>query len=538
MHLPIHGCAPDSHRYHMCCSAGASFFCAASGSPGVSAVAHHASSYRLDLRNERLYRGSTCLHLTRKPLRVLQLLVSNPERLITKKQILEEVWPDLHVTEGMVKEYIHDLRLLLEDDPSSPRFIETVRGRGYRYLGGIELVGVTEGSLSGAPGEPSVAVLPFTNLSADKRDDRRCAVLTAGVTRDLSRFRELSVISQHSACRFRLGRLTPADIGRRLGVHYLVTGSIRSAGQRVCVAVELIESISQRVLWSERLVVHRKELVDLQHNASGSIAARFGVLIEADLFRRQPSGLEDPGGLILRAQALLRRFTSQANAEALKLLQIAREATPNNGRVYRNLARAHTYSWLYGWSTNPKRARAAGLECARKAVQCDPLDARAFAELAVAFLHRRQMNEALAEFERATSLNPNDPDILAEYSDALKYVGKGRDALSLIQKAIRLNPNYPDWYLWYMADAYDSLGEPTKVLSTTEKMRDSTEAGRLVAANLAHLGMIKEARKKADELLRVHPNFRVGDWRRRQPWANSETAERFFDGLRRAGLPE
>lgn len=156
----------------------------------------------------------------------------------------------------------------------------------------------------------------------------------------------------------------------------------------------------------------------------------------------------------------------------------------------------------------------------------------------MAFLHRRQMNEAVAEFERATSLNPNDADILAEYSDALKYMGKGRKALFLIKRAMRLNPYYPDWYLWYMADAYDALGRSAAVVATAERMQDATEASRLVAANLAHLGRMTEARRKADQVLQAHPGFSVGGWRRRQPWLNRESAERFFDGLRRAGLPE
>lgn len=295
----------------------------------------------------------------------MHLLVSNPHRLLTKQKILDELWPGLQVSEGLVKEYIHDLRRLLEDEPSDPCFIETVRGRGYRYMDGIEVISSKAASpanpvghalaghsrclLCKAPREPSVAVVPFANLSGDRPNDRRCVIFTQGVTDDLSRFRALAVVSQHSARRCRLGQLTPAEIGRRLGVCYLVAGSIRSAGRRARVALELIETTSQRVPWSDSLIVATGELMDLQHEVSGMVASRLGIQIDADLLQTRLAGSEadEARWLILRSQALVRQFARRANAEAMGLLQRALEVVPNSSRAYRVLSRAHTYDALW-----------------------------------------------------------------------------------------------------------------------------------------------------------------------------------------------
>jgi adenylate cyclase len=258
-------------------------------------------------------------------------------------------------------------------------------------------------------------------------------------------------------------------------------------------------------------------------------------LFKAELARPNSTNVS---GLVLRARALMREFSCSKNAEAMRLLERALQTAPEDSSVLRAMSRLHTYNWLYGWTESPEQSQAAGVDWARRAILCDPLDDRAYAELGVAYLHRRQIDEAVAEFDRAVALNPNDADVLVEYSDALKYAGKGKKAISQIRRAMRLNPYYPDWYLWYMADAYDCLGRPAEVVMTARRMQNPQEASRLVAANLSHLGEIKDARAMARQVLHAHPEFRVGAWRRRQPWQNRESAERFFEGMRRAGLPE
>ncbi len=175
---------------------------------------------------------------------------------------------------------------------------------------------------------------------------------------------------------------------------------------------------------------------------------------------------------------------------------------------------------------------------ARRAKEFDRLDARGFAELGYAKLYRRQHDEAIAEYEQALSLNPNDSDIIAEYADALAYVEQPQRSVELMQKAMRLNPHYPDWYLWYLADAYDTLGQSEDVIATVKRMHDPSEGQRMLAANFAHLGMMREAEVAAREVLRLHPGFKISVWRERPPYRDKAILERYVEGLRKAGLPD
>ena len=175
---------------------------------------------------------------------------------------------------------------------------------------------------------------------------------------------------------------------------------------------------------------------------------------------------------------------------------------------------------------------------ARRAKELDVLDARGFSEFTYVRLYRRQHDEALAEYSHALALNPNDSDIIAEYGDALAYVERAEQGVEHLHKAMRLNPYYPDWYLWYLADAYDVMGRSEDVIATIHRMHDPSEGQRLAAANYAHLGMMREAEGAASEVLRLHPQFTIGQWRERPPYRDPAVLERFVEGLRKAGLPE
>ena len=144
----------------------------------------------------------------------------------------------------------------------------------------------------------------------------------------------------------------------------------------------------------------------------------------------------------------------------------------------------------------------------------------------------------MVEYQRALALNPNDADIIAEYADALVYAGEPEKAVGEMQRAMRLNPYHPDWYLWYLADAYHSLGRPSDVTATVNRMQNPAEGSRLLAANYAYLGMMDEARAAAAEVMRLHPHFTIRSWRHRPPYRDTFFIERYVEGLRKAGLPE
>ncbi|MBV9752196.1 MAG: tetratricopeptide repeat protein, partial [Hyphomicrobiales bacterium] len=367
---------------------------------------------------------------------------------------------------------------------------------------------------------PSIAVLAVSNLSGDPRNDHLCEGFSEDIIASLSRFRNLLVIARHSAFIFNL-RTNPTEVvQRQLGVRYILGGSLRRAGQRLRFAFELIDAASDSVLWSDRFNVEIDELFDLQDEIAGAVASRLSIQIDFAERRQQspyPSDMR-AYGLVVRGQHLILKFTKAGNWHARRLFEEAIEYAPGYSRAHSALSRTHNLDWRYAWTVKPHKSLEWATAFARRSKEFDPLDARGFAELGYAKLYRRQHEEAIAEYEQALKLNPNDSDIIAEYADALAYVEQPQRSVDLMHKAMRLNPHYPDWYLWYLADAYDTLGQSENVITTIQRMHDPSEGQRMLAANFAHLGMMREAEAAAREVLRLHPQFKISVWRERPPY--------------------
>jgi adenylate cyclase len=390
------------------------------------------------------------------------------------------------------------------------------------------------------PRQPSIAVLALANLSGDSANDYLCEGIVEDIIANLSRFRSLMVIARHSAFLFSLKGHGARAIGRRLGVRYLLGGSLRRSGKRMRIAVELIDTETEGVLWSDQFNIEVEELFDVQNEITGAVASRLAVQIDF-AERRQESQISldmRAYGLVIRGHHLVLQYAKEANAHARRLLDEAIGMAPDFSRAYAAMSRTHNLDWFYSWSPEPEQSLARAVELARCAVELDRLDARGFNELGFSYLYMKRHEESLAEYARAIALNPNDADILAEYADALAYASQPQKSVELLERAMRLNPYYPDWYLWNLADAYCTMGQPSEVIGTVRRMQNPDEGRRMLAASFAELGMMDEARAEAKEVLRLHPEFTISRWRHRPPYRDAAILERFIEGLRKAGLPE
>jgi adenylate cyclase len=386
---------------------------------------------------------------------------------------------------------------------------------------------------------PAIAVLALANLSGDPRNDHLCEGIAEDIIANLTRFRNLIVIARHSSFLFNFKTNPTEEVREKLGVRYILGGSLRRADRRLRIAVELIDAATESVLWSDRFNLEVEELFDLQDEIAGSVAARLSIQIDF-AERRHESYPRDMRayGLLVRGHHLLLKFTSEANWHARRLFNEALEFAPDFSRAHSAISRTHNLDWRYSWSGAPEASLETAIAWARRAKQLDPLDARGFAELAYARLYSKQLDESLVEYAHAMALNPNDSDIIAEYADALVYAEQPEKSVGLIEKAMRLNPFYPDWYLWYLADAYDALGRYEDVVAAVQRMHDPSEGRRLQAIGYAHLGMMKEAQTAARDVMRLHPGFRISQWIQRPPFRQGPVLERYVEGLRKAGLPE
>ncbi len=388
--------------------------------------------------------------------------------------------------------------------------------------------------------QPSVAVLPLANLSADASNDHLCDGIAIDIIANLTRFRSLLVIARHSAFQFDLKSSSAQEIGQRLGARYILGGNLRRSEKRLRIVVELRDAASDSVVWSDRFDVAIEQLFDLLDEVTAAVASRLAIQIDIAEHRQQaqwPRNLQ-AYGLVLRGQQLVLRFNRESNALARRLFHEAIGIAPDFSRAHSAVSRTHNLDWRYSWSPAPEDSLRTALDLARSAIELDRLDARGFAELGFSSLYMKQHGESLANYERALALNPNDADIIAEYADSLVYAGQPDRSVELMHKAMRLNPYYPDWYLWYLADAFNAMGRPADVIATVQQMQDPSEGRRMLAANFVHLGLMEQAQAEARRVMRLHPGFTIGSWRGRPPYRDQAVLERYIDALRRAGLPD
>ncbi len=387
--------------------------------------------------------------------------------------------------------------------------------------------------------DSSLAVLPFENVSGDPADAHLCLGIASDLISNLCRFRNLMVIARQSAFLVSAHLRSVREVGRQLGVRYVLSGSLRRAGNQIRIAVDLVEASTENTIWSERYDGSLADIFAFQDDVTASTAARLAVQIDM-AERRRLAMHAHPDlhayGLVLRGQDMSYRFRPESNAHARRLFEQARDTDPRYGRSYAAISRTFNVEWRYNWTSDPEAALDKALSLAQLAVQHDDLDARGFSEMGLAHLYKKQHDESLAAYERALELNPNDADLLAEMGDCLVYVRQPERAVRLLHQAIKLNPYHPDSYLWYLGDAHFHIGEYEKTIQTLHKMRDQSEGHRLMAASYALLGKMDEARQQARAVLEAHPNFTIEQWRKVPPNKYPEDLEVFVEGLRKAGL--
>lgn len=417
----------------------------------------------------------------------------------------------------------------------------------------FEVFAVEHGDIAGRVGEAmvpehravvphdlaSVVVLPLVPLSNDPADRHVVDGITGDLIGHLSRFRELFVIARHTAFRFRDSGQDPVEIARHLGVRYVLSGSLRRAGPRIRLELELDEADTARALWRERYDGRLDDIFAFEDDVVTTIAARLAVRITEREKRRalaRPPGELQAYGLVLRGWELTLTWRRDETMHARRLFTRARELDPEYGRAWAGLSRTFNISWRYRFEEDAQACLDRAVELAHEAIARDPLDARSFAELGFAELYRKQHDTALSAYKEALELNPNDADIMVEKADALTYVGEPERALGLIERAMGRNPYHPDWYLWVLADALFTLGDYEGTLAALARMRDPSQTYRMAAAACALLGREREARAHAEALRRVQPDFSLEHWREVPPYRDPEPLERFVEGLRLAGL--
>jgi len=390
------------------------------------------------------------------------------------------------------------------------------------------------------PIRPSIAVMPFANLSGRSDQDYLSDGIAEDIIVNLAKFRELFVIARNSSFTFKGRVATPQQIASDLGVRYLLEGSVRPSEQRIRITADLVDARTGREVWGEQYDRNLGDIFSIQDEVTRLIVTTLaGEIDDAELHRIDQGDAPDLEAyeFFLRGQQAFYRYSRESNVAAQHMYGKAVEIDPGFSRAYAALSRTYHYDWQFSWSELSARSLDRAYDLAREAVVTDEFNARAHTELGFVYLFQREHERARSELQRGLALNPNDADTMAQLSAVEVYTDPER-ALALIKDAMRLNPHYPDWYLWYLGDAYYALKQYKEVIKAIELMRNPTAGRRLLAASYAQLGRLQEARWQAERILTADPAFSVGAFVAKLPETDPDRLADFAEGLRKAGLPE
>ncbi|CCV03989.1 Adenylate cyclase [Mesorhizobium metallidurans STM 2683] len=496
--------------------------------------------FMLDSDAGTLLRNDVPVAVGYRGIKLLAALVERPGEILGKAALMDAAWPGTAVEEGNLTVQISQLRKLLgpagDAGNGGGEWIVTVPRVGYRFTGAIERLDGAKRKPLPLPDKPSIAVLPFVNFSNDPEQESFAAGLTEDLITDLSRISGLFVIARNSVFAYKGKAMDVRGIAEDLGVRYLLEGSARRAAGRVRINAQLVDAVTGDHLWAERFDRSLEDIFAVQDEVTAKIVEALLGRLSAPPPRNRPKNLE-AYDLCVRARKLM-DDSPQTAREAHLMLTRAVSLDPEYAEAYRWLAMNHWMGWVH--SGGPTEAdRTAALELARKAVVIDPNDAGCHWVLGYLLSYERSFAQADAEFAKAIALDPNEADAWAALSDIAVLAGRVDEGLEHIRKAFRLNPFPASWYYLTLGQAQYAAREYEAAVETLRRDETyRTSSRRFLAASLAQLGRLDEARAEAELFLVGNPHFTTRHWATTEPFRDAAMLEHFVDGFRKAGLPE
>ncbi|MEE8334136.1 MAG: adenylate/guanylate cyclase domain-containing protein [Alphaproteobacteria bacterium] len=395
------------------------------------------------------------------------------------------------------------------------------------------------------PDKPSIAVLPFDNMSADPEQEYLGDGLAEDLITTLSKISNLFVIARNSSFAYKGKAVDIRDVARELGVRHVLEGSVRSSGQRLRITAQLIDAVDGHHVWAERYDRQLEDVFDIQDEMTREIVTALRLkLSDGEQSQVWLRGTEDFDAWLKTMQALelVMQGSPAEVAQARDLFQSAVEADPDYTFALAWIGMTHWFDVRFGFSESPEKSLAMAGELAEEALRRSPLDAHSHHIAGLVLSFRERYDEALAELREAIRLSPNDALLKAGLGRVLIFAGRAEEAEPHLREAMRLNPFYPNYYLGVLANALEQMGrddEAIAVLRSAIARAPNYFAGHLRLASLLGLGdSTEDAEAETKEVLRINPRFDLSRAASFYPTANPDFLARFVSGLRKAGLPE
>jgi adenylate cyclase len=515
----------------------------------------------VDADRRELRRGGAVVSVPPMVFDLLLYLICNRERVVSKDDLISAIWDGRHVSDAAVTTRLNVARGAIGDSGEEQRLIKTLQRKGFRFVGPVrEDEGKARTSASAAPiDEPrpapsllekaSIAVLPFINMSGDPGQDYLTDGITEDIITELSRFSELFVIARNSSFQYRGKAVDVREVGRQLGVRYVLEGSIRRDGDRVRITAQLVDAVRGSHHWAERYDRQLKDVFAVQDDVVRAIVSVLVAHVnKAEMERTllKPPATWRAYDYCIRASETLASFLSSFSVDQLhetrRLIEHSLAIDPNYARAYALLSRTYMSAWTQPLDSEflKPETLARAHRAARSAVQLDPNLPQGRAALGYVLAFEGQHALSIAEFERAVARNPNFTDW--RFAVALVFAGEFARAIQAAQDHMRADPFYVSVTSGLLGLAFYMLKDYAEALPPLEETASRAPNflhGRIwLAATYAQVGQSERAGCEAAEAMRIHPGFTIDDTARRtMVFKNPSDADHFFDGLGKAGLP-
>jgi TolB-like protein len=515
----------------------------------------------LDPDRRELTRRSEVIAIGPQVFDLLVYLVKNREHVVSKDDLLDAVWGGRIVSESTLTSHINAVRKAIGDNGEEQRLIRTIARKGFRFVGDVREAQSSAGPKTehaesnetpahplALPDKPSLAALPFLNLSGDPEQEYFADGVVEDIISALSRIRWLFVIARNSSFTYKGRAVDVKQVGRELGVRYVLEGSVRKAANRVRITGQLIDATTGAHLWADRFEGNLDDIFELQDQITTSVVGSIAPQLErAEIGRakRKPTGSLDAYDYYLRGMASLHRGTKEAINEALPLFSKATELDPDFASAYAMAAWCYFWRKVNGWMTDRSQEVAEGARLARRAVELGKDDAVALARSGHALAHLvGDLDSGIALIDRALVLNPNLAAAWFLGGFLRIWRGEADDAIERLARAMRLSPLDSEMYRMQAGTAMAHLlaGRFDAASAWAEKsfreLPSFLMVVGIIAASHALAGRTDEARRAMHHLRELDPALRISNLEDWLPFHRPEDLATFADGLRSAGLPQ
>ena len=398
------------------------------------------------------------------------------------------------------------------------------------------------------PEKPSIAVLPFNNLSGDSDQDYLADGITENIITALSKIPEMLVIARNSVFTYKDKPIKIQQVGQDLGVRFVLEGSIQKAEDQVRITGQLIDATTGHHLWADQYDRELEDLFAVQDEITMHIASALQVELtdgkQAQVRHRSTNNLR-AWSYAVKGYSLYERITKDDNAKARELFEKAVESDPDYAWAWTMIGFTYFIDTRYGWHRLREESEKMMIEYGQKAVKLDDSIPDVYLLLASPHIWRKEHDEAIALAEKAIAIDPNSAESYAELGMYYRFAGRFEDSIRMTEKAIRLHPYYPDWYLYSLEYSYYYLGQYEKAIEFAKKHlklienRGGTDTfwqHLILAQNYIRLGQDKDARYHAAEALKKNPEYTFKWEREGSMYKDPALIEQQIEDLRKAGL--